>query len=234
MYILSDSWPQYILTHAQTLQGPSIFRPFCHKCMISTCTCLLQMYSFHSTSPRTLCLLQMYYFRNTGPRIPTPQHHSRNHDGGSDASETIMNPDGSIRSGKKRKAHDNVATSYMGLPVGAPTSLVAHARCELNPFIYGLFLSTSAFDFAFDYAYQLCLLLNLHCKWCRQSSKNKHKHICMGFQIYASSLHKTVVQHQARHVYFLHSLLCPTPGPGSAPGHPPTPQMYADKPNMFP
>ncbi|KAL3135973.1 hypothetical protein ABBQ32_007015 [Trebouxia sp. C0010 RCD-2024] len=71
---------------------------------------------------------QMYFFRNTGPRIPTPQHHSRNHDGGSDASETIMNPDGSIRSGKKRKAHDNVATSYMGLPVGAPTALVAHAR----------------------------------------------------------------------------------------------------------
>lgn len=72
----------------------------------------------------------MYFFRNTGPRIPTPQHHGRGHDGGSDASETIMNPDGSIRSGKKRKAHDNVATSYVGLPVRAPTALVAHARCE--------------------------------------------------------------------------------------------------------
>ena len=72
----------------------------------------------------------MYFFRNTGPRIPTPQHHSRNAEGVSDASETIMNPDGSIRSGKKRKAHDNVVTNYIGLPVGVPTALVAHARCE--------------------------------------------------------------------------------------------------------
>ena len=48
----------------------------------------------------------------------------------SDASETIMNPDGSIRSGKKRKAHDNVATNYIGLPMGVPTALVAHARSE--------------------------------------------------------------------------------------------------------
>lgn len=79
----------------------------------------------------------MYFFRNTGPRIPTPQHHSRNAEAVSEASETIMNPDGSIRSGKKRKAHDIVATSYIGLPMGVPTALVAHARCE-------------PFDLAFD------------------------------------------------------------------------------------
>lgn len=95
-----------------------------------------------------------------------------------------MNPDGSIRSGKKRKAHDNVATSYMGLPVGAPTALVAHARCEPCPLLVGLPFdsasrlcpSTLPFDSAFpsalglslstvpfQFAFQTCLVNDTLC-----------------------------------------------------------------------
>ncbi len=74
--------------------------------------------------------MQMYHFRNTGPRIMPPQQSSRGTDGTGDPNGDMLNPDGSIRSGKKRKSHDNVATSYVALPLNAPTGLVASSRCE--------------------------------------------------------------------------------------------------------
>ncbi len=75
--------------------------------------------------------MQMYHFRNTGPRIMPPQQSSRGTDGTGDPNGDMLNPDGSIRSGKKRKSHDNVATSYVALPLNAPTGLVASSRCEM-------------------------------------------------------------------------------------------------------
>lgn len=76
---------------------------------------------------------QMYHFRNTGPRIMPPQQSSRGTDGTGDPNGDMLNPDGSIRSGKKRKSHDNVATSYIALPLNAPTGLVASSRLPGQP-----------------------------------------------------------------------------------------------------
>ena len=72
----------------------------------------------------------MYHFRNTGPRIMPPQQSSRGTDGSGDPNGDILNPDGTIRSGKKRKSHDVIATNYVALPPSAPTGLVASSRCK--------------------------------------------------------------------------------------------------------
>lgn len=87
-------------------------------------------YMHDSLDKRPGDCVQMYHFRNTGPRIMPPQQSSRGTDGTGDPNGDILNPDGSIRSGKKRKSHDNVATSYVALPLNAPTGLVATSRCE--------------------------------------------------------------------------------------------------------
>ncbi len=92
--------------------------------------------------------VQMYHFRNTGPRIMPPQQSSRGTDGTGDPNGDMLNPDGSIRSGKKRKSHDNVATSYVALPLNAPTGLVASSRCEMlcsavDTLSHALFTSTT-------------------------------------------------------------------------------------------
>lgn len=89
--------------------------------------------SCQSISPLAVILsgnVQMYHFRNTGPRIMPPQQSSRSADGTGDPNGDMLNPDGTIRSGKKRKLHDNVATSYVALPMNAATALVASARCK--------------------------------------------------------------------------------------------------------
>ena len=74
--------------------------------------------------------MQMYYFRNAGPRIPPPQQNSRHGDSSGDPTADLLNPDGALRSNKKRKLQDNIATSYVALPMNAPTGLVATARSE--------------------------------------------------------------------------------------------------------
>jgi len=77
-----------------------------------------------------------------------PQQSSRGTDGTGDPNGDMLNPDGSIRSGKKRKSHDNVATSYVALSLNAPTGLVASSRCEalcsdVNALSHALFSITT-------------------------------------------------------------------------------------------
>ena len=123
--------------------------------------------------------VQMYHFRNTGPRIMPPQQSSRGTDGTGDPNGDMLNPDGSIRSGKKRKSHDNVATSYVALPLNAPTGLVAASRCEalysaVNGLSHVLFNITTII---------ISLLSITCCRACHCTYKQRKLHVCMCMRV---------------------------------------------------